>query len=90
MDFVKFSVENQVGLLTISRPKALNALNDQVIRELDMVLDSVDCDQVRCIVVTGEGEKAFVAGADIAQMSALTKAEGEAFEKICMWCFKNQ
>ena len=82
MDFVKFSVENQVGLLTISRPKALNALNDQVIRELDTVLDSVDCDQVRCIVVTGEGEKAFVAGADIAQMSALTKAEGEAFGKL--------
>ena len=82
MDFVKFSVENQVGLLTISRPKALNALNDQVIRELDTVLDSVDCDQVRCIVVTGEGEKSFVAGADIAQMSALTKAEGEAFGKL--------
>ena len=82
MDFVKFSVENQVGVLTISRPKALNALNDQVIRELDAALDSVDCNEVRCIIVTGEGEKAFVAGADIAQMSALTKAEGEAFGKL--------
>ena len=61
MDFVKYTVENQVGLLVISRPKALNALNDQVIRELDAVLDAVDVNEVRCIVVTGEGEKAFVA-----------------------------
>ena len=82
MDFVKYTVENQVGLLVISRPKALNALNDQVIRELDAVLDAVDVNEVRCIVVTGEGEKAFVAGADIAQMSALSKAEGEAFGKL--------
>ncbi len=82
MDFVKFVVKDQVGLLTISRPKALNALNDQVIRELDAVLDTVDPQEVRCIVVTGEGNKAFVAGADIAQMSALSKAEGEAFGKL--------
>ena len=82
MEYVKLSVEGNVGVLTINRPAALNALNDQVIRELDEALDSIDLDQIRCLVVTGEGQKAFVAGADIGQMSGLTKAEGEAFGKL--------
>ena len=82
MEYVKLSAEGNVGVLTINRPAALNALNDQVIRELDEALDSVDLDQIRCLVVTGEGQKAFVAGADIGQMSGLTKAEGEAFGKL--------
>jgi len=82
MEYVKLSAEGNVGVLTINRPAALNALNDQVIRELDEALDSIDLDQIRCLVVTGEGQKAFVAGADIGQMSGLTKAEGEAFGKL--------
>lgn len=82
MEYIKLAVEGNVGVLTINRPAALNALNDQVIRELDEALDSIDLDTVRCIVVTGEGQKAFVAGADIGQMSGLTKAEGEAFGKL--------
>ncbi len=82
MEYVKLSAEGAVGILTIARPAALNALNDQVIRELDQALDAVDLDQIRCLVVTGEGQKAFVAGADIGQMSGLTKAEGEAFGKL--------
>ena len=81
MAFVEFSANGQIGYLTINRPKALNALNDQVISELDQVLDTIDLDTVRCVIVTGAGEKAFVAGADIAQMSGLTKAEAEAFGK---------
>jgi enoyl-CoA hydratase len=75
-------VEGNVGVLTVNRPAALNALNDQVIRELNEALDTIDLDTVRCLVVTGEGQKAFVAGADIGQMSGLTKAEGEAFGKL--------
>ena len=82
MEYIKLAVEGNVGVLTINRPAALNALNDQVIRELDEALDSIDLDTVRCLVVTGEGQKAFVAGADIGQMSGLTKAEGEAFGKL--------
>ena len=82
MAFVELEVKGQIGVLTINRPEALNALNDQVIGELDKVLDSVDTNAVRCLVVTGAGQKAFVAGADIAQMSGLTKAEGEAFGKL--------
>ena len=82
MAFVEFTAKEQIGILTINRPNALNALNDQVIRELDQVLDSIDVSTIRCVIVTGAGEKAFVAGADIAQMSKLTKAEGEAFGKL--------
>ena len=70
-----------VGIITINRPKALNALNSAVLEELDATLDQVDLDAVRCLVLTGAGEKSFVAGADIGEMSTLTKAEGEAFGK---------
>ena len=45
------------------------------------ILDAVDLDTVRCLVLTGAGDKSFVAGADIGEMSSLTKAEGEAFGK---------
>ena len=82
MEYIKLSAEGNVGVLTINRPAALNALSDQVSRELDEALDSIDLDSIRCLVVTGEGQKAFVAGADIGQMSGLSKAEGEAFGKL--------
>lgn len=82
MEYVKFSAEGGVGVLTIDRPRALNALNDQVIRELDQTLDQINPDEVRCIIVRGSGEKAFVAGADIAQMSTLTQQEGQSFGKL--------
>ena len=82
MEYIKLAVDGNVGVLTVNRPAALNALNDQVIRELNEALDAIDLDIVRCLVVTGEGQKAFVAGADIGQMSGLTKAEGEAFGKL--------
>ncbi|MBR5390685.1 MAG: enoyl-CoA hydratase/isomerase family protein [Clostridia bacterium] len=82
MEFVQFSVKENVGILTVARPAALNALNDQVIRELSEALDQVDPGVVRCLIVRGEGEKAFVAGADIGQMSSLSKAEGQTFGKL--------
>ena len=80
-DFILYEVEGAVGTITINRPKALNALNSQVLEELDATLDAVDLDTVRCLVLTGAGDKSFVAGADIGEMSSLTKAEGEAFGK---------
>lgn len=82
MEFVKYEVEGMVGVITINRPKALNALNEDVLKDLKEAFGSVDCDAVRCIVITGEGDKSFVAGADIAAMSNMTKAEGEAFGKF--------
>ena len=81
MGFVDYAAEGQIGIITINRPKALNALNADVLEDLKAVLDGVDQDAVRCLIITGAGEKSFVAGADIAQMSTLTKAEGEAFGK---------
>ena len=81
MEFITYEVEGAVGLLTINRPKALNALNSGVLDELNAALDAVDLDTVRCLILTGAGTKSFVAGADIGEMSTLTKAEGEAFGK---------
>ena len=81
MEFITYEVENQVGVITINRPKALNALNSTVLDELDATLDQVDLEDVRVLILTGAGEKSFVAGADIGEMSSLTKAEGEAFGK---------
>ena len=81
MEFVTYEVKDRVGIITISREKALNALNSQVLDELGEAFDAVDLNETRCIVLTGAGEKSFVAGADIGEMSSLTKAEGEAFGK---------
>ena len=81
MDFILYEVNGAVGTITINREKALNALNSQVLDELNATLDAVDLSTVRCLILTGAGEKSFVAGADIGEMSTLTKAEGEAFGK---------
>ena len=81
MEFVTYEVEGAVGIITINRPKALNALNSAVLDELNQTLDAVDQNEIRCLILTGAGEKSFVAGADIGEMSTLTKAEGEAFGK---------
>ena len=70
-----------MGIITINRPKALNALNSAVLNDLNAVIDGVDTNEVRCLILTGAGEKSFVAGADIGEMSTLTKEEGEAFGK---------
>ena len=75
MGYVKYETKGQVGIITIDRPKALNALNSQVLDDLKEVLDGVDQEEVRCLIVTGSGEKSFVAGADIAAMSTMTQAE---------------
>lgn len=81
MELIQFDQQDSVGIITINRPKALNALNSQVLKELDEVLDSVDLTSVRVLILTGAGEKSFVAGADIGEMSTLSKSEGEAFGK---------
>ena len=81
MEFVTYEQEGYVGIITINRPKALNALNSQVLEEIKEAFESVDLNAIRALVLTGAGEKSFVAGADIGEMSTLTKAEGEAFGK---------
>ncbi len=81
MEFVLYEQKGAVGVITINREKALNALNSSVLDELNAVLDGVNQEEVRCLILTGAGQKSFVAGADIGEMSTLTKAEGEAFGK---------
>ncbi len=81
MEMIKFEQRDHVGIITIDRPKALNALNSQVLDELNEVFDSIDLNTVRAVVLTGSGEKSFVAGADIGEMSNLSVEEGEAFGK---------
>ena len=79
MSFVKFEQKEQYAIATIDREKALNALNTQVLEDLDAMLNAIDLENVRALIITGAGEKSFVAGADISEMSTLTKAQGEAF-----------
>ncbi len=81
MGFVNVEVKDKIAVLTINRPEARNALDSQVLDDLNAALDSIDVNTVRALVLTGAGEKSFVAGADIGEMSTLTKAEGEAFGK---------
>ncbi len=81
MEFVTYEQDGFVGVVTINRPKALNALNSEVLKEIEATFDAVDLDATRAVVLTGAGDKSFVAGADIGEMSTLTKAEGEAFGK---------
>ena len=51
MEFITYEVEGQVGIITINRPKALNALNSAVLDELDATIDGVDLDAVRCLIL---------------------------------------
>ena len=81
MEFITYEQDGFVGVVTINRPKALNALNSQVLEEIEATFKAIDLDATRCVILTGEGEKSFVAGADIGEMATLTKAEGEAFGK---------
>lgn len=81
MSFVDYCVKGNIAIITMNRPSALNALNSEVLDELNQVIDAVDTKNIRCLIVTGEGEKSFVAGADIGEMSTLNKEEGSAFSK---------
>ena len=79
--FIKYEEEGTIAILTINRPKALNALNTQVLEELNKTLDLIDIKKIKALIITGAGEKSFVAGADISEMSKLTKKEAEIFSK---------
>lgn len=81
MEFIKYEEKGMIGIITISREKALNALNSQVLDEIEKTFDAVNLDAIRCLILTGAGDKSFVAGADIAEMSTINKSHGEAFGK---------
>ena len=67
---IKFEKDGVIGILTISRPKALNALNTETVTELNDCVGKIEQDpEVKVVIITGEGSKSFVAGADIVEMS---------------------
>ena len=81
MSFVTSQQEGSILLMTLNRPEALNALNAQVLEDLDKALDGVDLKIVRCLVITGAGDRAFAAGADIAAMADMGPEEAAAFSR---------
>lgn len=81
MEFNNLLMEKDgaIAVLTINRPKALNALNSDVLNDLDRAIDMVAADdEVKVVIITGAG-KAFVAGADIVAMQSQTAVEGKVF-----------
>ena len=77
--YLKTEERGAVALLTISAPKSLNALNSEILKELDAYMTSFDCNRYRCLIITGDGEKSFVAGADISEMANLNVPQGQTF-----------
>jgi len=75
--------EGEVVVITVNRPRALNALNPETVRELlHAVRDVRDDPEIRALVITGAGEKAFVAGADIAAMAEMGATEGRTYSRL--------
>ena len=78
---IKYETKEQIAYITVNRPKAMNALNSQVLEELYAAFkEAGENDDIRAIILTGEG-KAFVAGADIAEMSKMSPVEAREFGK---------
>jgi enoyl-CoA hydratase len=75
-----FEVKDQIGYLTFNRPKVLNALNRKTVEELgDCLTRARDDKAVRVLILTGAGEKAFIAGADINELALRTPVDGKEF-----------
>lgn len=82
MEFIKIDVENYIATITINRPEALNAMNKILVAELkEAVEECIANDNVRVIVITGSGEKAFVAGADIKAMQKMSGRQALEFSR---------
>jgi len=80
VESVKLEQDKGVATITIARPKALNAVDQSVVDEVTQVVGELAKDtQLRAVIVTGEGDKAFVAGADIKAMSSMNGLEAERF-----------
>jgi enoyl-CoA hydratase len=76
-DFVRVETSEAIRTVTIQRPEKLNALNTEVMRQLEGAITAASTEaSLRCLIVTGAGEKAFIAGADIGELARLTPIEG--------------
>ena len=80
---ILLSADGEIGTLTINRPKALNALNMETLQEIQMGIQEVrNHSEVRVLIITGAGEKAFIAGADISEMRGMNSIEALNFSKL--------
>src|SRR5512136_518190 len=80
---ILLSVENEIGLLTINRPKVLNALNVETLKELQAAIQDVkENPALKVLIITGAGDKAFVAGADIQEMKVMNALQALAFSNL--------
>jgi enoyl-CoA hydratase len=78
--YVEVAVEHPLAVVTIDRPETLNAIDEAVLRQLVSAIDRIEADDaVRAVIVTGAGDRAFVAGGDIAAMQRMSVREGERF-----------
>ena len=79
---IKIFIEDKIALITIDRPESLNALNAAVFNELDAMLDNLEDNRdVKCLIITGSGNKAFVAGADIKEFSSFKPQQAEQLSR---------
>lgn len=77
---LKLGITNRIGVITISRPQALNALNSEFFREMNLMLDEIESSkEIRVLIITGDGTKSFVAGADISEMVNMDREAGYRF-----------
>jgi enoyl-CoA hydratase len=80
LENIQFEIRDGIAFLTLNRPKVLNALNAATLRELQASIDSIKKDDsVRAVLLTGSGEKAFAAGADIQELAQVNGVEGRDF-----------
>ena len=80
-NFLKIDTVNGICTLAISAPKSLNALNSTILREINDFLDNIDS-AIKVLIITGDGDKSFVAGADISEMQNLNEQQGFEFGKL--------
>jgi enoyl-CoA hydratase len=81
-DTIIYEVDGEIAVIRFNRPKALNAINSQVVQDVNDALDKIEADSsIRVLILTGEGDKAFVAGADISQMVDLNPLQLRKFSK---------
>ena len=85
--FLKFEHNEGITVLKISAPKSLNALNSTILKELDDFVGHLDA-QTRVLIITGDGEKSLVAGADISEMAHLNEPQGQEFGRLGAQVFR--
>ncbi len=83
MSYLITDISNHIAVITINRPEALNAFNDDLIKELESALnDCIEDEDVGVIILTGAGDKAFIAGADIRKMQNMTPEQALQFGQL--------